>query len=819
MKKLWIISVSLLIVSCAYFIENKGEKNFVKRNFSSVNTGDYYTDKVQPILNKRCVACHGCWSSPCNLKLESFEGLERGLSKENMYGSRLTKSLIPTRLFIDAQTTSEWHNKFGFKPIVNRDGTEDEKLNKSIMYHILSLRNQESNEKSFSFNPENSRQCQSTISSVKDLISTSSPLRGMPYGTAKLSNMDYQTLINWIKNGSPGPSDKYKEELKIIPSEYQNQINQWETFLNHSHIKNRITARYIYEHLFLAHIYFGNGKDGIFFKLIRSKTQYPEMPINLPTRRPYNRPSEGTFYYRFQKVTESIVHKNHITFALNDQKFDFYKDIFIKQPWLQSDLTYPSWTESTAGNPFLAFRDIPPKSRYRFLLNDSEYFVRTFIRGPVCFGQVATNVIRDHFWIFFMDPDSDPEVNSKNWFKDNGKYLAMPASMGSIKGQGFELRRKIYIGKLKSLYNKNFKNNASSNTAKEVGPKSGNLFKNAFGVNGKDKNIVIPKVLGISDIWDGDGHNPNSTLTIFRHFDSATVSNGLQGGIPKTVGVLNYSILERIYYDLVAGFDVYGEIPHKLATRLYMGKLRAEWEDLFLGFLPDGPRDKLRSNWNLKLGKMAASINPNPTRHLRSEFKDEDFSGKNPISFFANKVVERRLNSKSFRGFSKINHIEHKPADFSGVPYNQDDIDSLFSKITAKMTPYAKHFKEITFVKIETKDGDGYPYTILHNQGRVYVNYLFLEGDKDSESKLNIFNGLIGSYPNQFFVIKMEELPTFISEVELIDSEDDWNQVKNKYLVKTTSNQFWNIYDWFHQKSEKSNFRESGIFDISRYKN
>ena len=29
----------------------------------------------------------------------------------------------------------------------------------------------------------------------------------------------------------------------------------------------------------------------------------------------------------------------------------------------------------------------------------------TFIRGPVCKGQVALNVIQDHFWALFLDPD------------------------------------------------------------------------------------------------------------------------------------------------------------------------------------------------------------------------------------------------------------------------------------------------------------------------------------------------------------------------------------------------------------------------------
>lgn len=36
---------------------------------------DYFID-VEPILVKRCVVCHSCYNSPCQLKLSSWERLE-----------------------------------------------------------------------------------------------------------------------------------------------------------------------------------------------------------------------------------------------------------------------------------------------------------------------------------------------------------------------------------------------------------------------------------------------------------------------------------------------------------------------------------------------------------------------------------------------------------------------------------------------------------------------------------------------------------------------------------------------------------------------
>ena len=51
---------------------------------------------------------------------------------------------------------------------------------------------------------------------------------------------------------------------------------------------------------------------------------------------------------------------------------------------------------------------------------------------------------------------------------------------------------------------------------------------------------------------------------------------GVLGNLPKTMWVIDYPLLERIYYALVAGFDVYGTAGHQLAIRLYADALRVE---------------------------------------------------------------------------------------------------------------------------------------------------------------------------------------------------------------------------------------------------
>src|SRR5512133_3553142 len=70
-----------------------------------------YIQEVKPLLDKRCAVCHSCYNSPCQLKLDSFEGVDRGATKRAVYNGSRLRSMDPTRLFTDAQSTKEWRRK------------------------------------------------------------------------------------------------------------------------------------------------------------------------------------------------------------------------------------------------------------------------------------------------------------------------------------------------------------------------------------------------------------------------------------------------------------------------------------------------------------------------------------------------------------------------------------------------------------------------------------------------------------------------------------------------------------------------------------
>ncbi|MFQ5644556.1 MAG: hypothetical protein ACE5FQ_12795 [Thiogranum sp.] len=49
---------------------------------SLLNRPVAFDSGVRPVLERRCVVCHGCYDAPCQLKLSSNEGLRRGASEE-----------------------------------------------------------------------------------------------------------------------------------------------------------------------------------------------------------------------------------------------------------------------------------------------------------------------------------------------------------------------------------------------------------------------------------------------------------------------------------------------------------------------------------------------------------------------------------------------------------------------------------------------------------------------------------------------------------------------------------------------------------------
>jgi hypothetical protein len=354
-----------------------------------------YQKQVEPILERNCMACHACYDAPCQLKLTSADGILRGASKKAVYDGARRKDADPTRLFVDEATTQGWRER-GFASVTEGGAS-------SLMARMLELG------RSHMVRPDEpidekirtglSRKSECPKLTEMDDYAEDHPAEGMPLGVAPLPDADYATLQAWLEQGAPVDAQPL-----VATAEETLHVRTWEEFLNGTSDRERLVARYLYEHLFLAHLHFADGKDRRFFELVRSKTPPGKAVDVLPTVRPTGDPG-GPFYYRLRLRQGTIVHKTHITYPLTPAKLARYQELFLSRPWKVTAL--PAYGEDAANNPFRTFEAIPADSRYRFMLDNALFFVRNFIRGPVCRGQIATDVIDDHFHAIFQNPDAD----------------------------------------------------------------------------------------------------------------------------------------------------------------------------------------------------------------------------------------------------------------------------------------------------------------------------------------------------------------------------------------------------------------------------
>ena len=743
-----------------------------------------YQKEVKPLLDKRCTVCHSCYNSPCQLKLDSFEGIDRGATKKAVYDASRLRTMDPTRLFIDAQTTAEWRDK-GFSSVT--DSSVGNGLNDSIMIQLLS--HKMNNPKSVGdYRPETDElTCAENRNEIGGYLKKH-PNRGMPYGFPPLKQEEFEIIAGWLVQGAKGPDAALQEELVTPKPEDALAIRQWEEFLNRDDAKHAMTARYLYEHLFLAHLKFGTPTNE-FYEMVRSRTA-PGDPIDLiASVRPYDDPGVTRVYYRFRKIHSTIVQKTHMVFVLDDARLRRFQELFITPEWLQPPHLV-GYDPVLSANPFTAFEQIPPRSRYRFLLDNSEYIIMTFIHGPVCKGQIALNVIDDHFWVMFLDPDHDLSVKFPAFLKLHRDKLRMPIEQGSDFGLFSAVKDK------------------SRKAAVEYYKVRQDLY-----------TTLNYAGLGYEAIWKGETAEDAPLLTIYRHFDSASVHRGVLGNLPKTLWVIDYPLLERIYYALVAGFDIYGTAGHQLAIRLYMDELRVEGESYFLDFLPPEKRQEIMQSWYLK-------VDPEKIGYYPSGMPaGVTFATSDPKREFVEQVVDNHLLKTTKIAFDPINYLR-AGAVYPGLPEKYETTEDYlraFRSLSRPGTPFFSmvndHNANLAYVRIRLKNGRDVAGTIVIN--RWHNNVAFMLGEDarldPSKDSADFIRGLLGSYPNFFIDVREDDLPDFFDLLDHFSKSPKDRERLSRYGINRADDRFWETYDWFQQRFLEDEPVRGGLFDLNRY--
>ncbi|NOR57468.1 MAG: peptidylprolyl isomerase, partial [Sulfurimonas sp.] len=153
-----------------------------------------YLKEVKPILDKRCVVCHSCYNSPCQLKLSSFEGVDRGASKDKVYLAERLLAQDPSRLFIDAKDTKEWREK-GFNSVLESDAVNGS--NNSMMLLLLDHKMKNPQSKGEYFSESDDLTCSKDRKELAKFLDKH-PHSGMPFGFPPLSEEEFKIIKEWL---------------------------------------------------------------------------------------------------------------------------------------------------------------------------------------------------------------------------------------------------------------------------------------------------------------------------------------------------------------------------------------------------------------------------------------------------------------------------------------------------------------------------------------------------------------------------------------------------------------------------------------------
>jgi hypothetical protein len=734
-----------------------------------------YSRDVQPIFTDKCVACHACYDAPCQLNLGSAEGVERGGSKRVVYDGARLQEQATTRLFLDASSAAAWRRK-EFYSVLDPQANQAGLLAKMLeLGHNMPLAPYAKLPGDIDLGIYRKNQC--PLPQDFAAYAEKNPQLGMPFAVAGLDALQYQTLQAWLAAGAVVDAEPVQANVSEA-----GQTTQWEALLNANGARANLVGRWLYEHLFIAHLYFDAGQSGHFFQLVRSRTPSGQPIDPIATRRPNDDPGND-FYYRLWPIQGVIVHKTHITYGLSAKKLARVQELFYSGDW-QVDAV-PGYGPGRRANPFATFAAIPAKARYEFMLDNAEYFVRTFIRGPVCRGQIATDVIRDQFWTLFQAPESDLYITDANYRAQVTPLLAVP-------GQVAQLR-----------------NLTQAWTDSQD-------MRNQYDQLRSDAYADAPRPSWAS-IWAG---NDNALLSIFRHFDSATVSKGLMGATPQTLWLMDYPLLERTYYQLVVNFDVFGNVSHQAQTRLYFDLIRNGAEMNFLRLMPAESRQALLDDWYQDSGRLKLWLSY-PDLDTDTETGLLLDPAKPKQSFV--EVLLARYGSLNARP-DPINRCTDGNCYRRNLSPQVQAVEQRLSRLTGKPAAslaVIEQLPEVTLLRVEFAAGQREIYSLMRN--RAHSSVAFIGGEslryQPGLDTLTIYPGVHTSYPNFILNVTAEQVPELVAALQQVKEPQAFEQVTQRWGIRRSHPQFWQYFHDLSSYIRETEPVEAGVLDMNRYEN
>jgi hypothetical protein len=284
------------------------------------------------------------------------------------------------------------------------------------------------------------------------------------------------------------------------------------------------------------------------------------------------------------------------------------------------------------------------------------------------------------------------------------------------------------------------------------------------------------------------------------------VVKGLVGGDTKTAWVIDYPLLERIHYLLVAGYDVYGNVGLQLFSRLYMDFLRIGGEFNFLYFLPPEARTAALDKWYRGAEKTIAEF-VTESQHLFDQDTGIEYTGGDPQH-----ELYEHLKARIGTALSQRYNLGRDPL--------AADVQIELSRLADAQGVAVSWLPELSILTIETARGPQ-PFTLIHNDGHTNVASMFGEQKRrvPEEDTLTVVPGFLGAYPNAFFKVQQADLPRFVDAVTHLAAESHFADLMGSYGIRRSDPGFWVHSDLIFGQVEMLDYPDRGVLDYSRLEN
>ena len=279
------------------------------------------------------------------------------------------------------------------------------------------------------------------------------------------------------------------------------------------------------------------------------------------------------------------------------------------------------------------------------------------------------------------------------------------------------------------------------------------------------------------------------------------------GEQPKTAWVLDYALLERIHYLLVAGFDVYGNFGHQLITRMFMDFLRLEGESNFVALLPRDVRHKEQSSW-----------------YQNQSSQLSDYLQRNVKPFDQPTQVPYHTNDPKKELFDILQHklepILTDRYDIVSTGFSADN-QALLRQISHIQGEGLRPIPQIMMLMIESDKGHQQLFTLLHNNAHTNISSLFdEESNRDyAHDSLTLVRGVIGSYPAAYLSLEESQIPALVNMLKNMRSEDDYVKLLDAFSIRRSNPDFWSFSDRVHRWYQQDQPIEFGLLDYNRFEN